>query len=195
VRVLLRILIVAAVLLAVVMVEMSSRSGVLWRLTTFTYQANVLAAAFYLWTLAFPRADARGGVRGAVVLYLVVAGVLWNLFLTGYSMGYTPANILLHIVVPALAVTDWLLVGRSQRRVLWWQPLVWLVYPAAYLGLAVLVLNRVGRRAPYYFLDPESVGTAGVVANVVLLALLVLGLGYVILAVGRPRQDQPPVTV
>jgi hypothetical protein len=193
VRVLLRILIVAAVLLAIVAVEMSSRSGVLWRLTTFTYQANILAAVFYLCALVFPRADARGGVRGAVVLYLVVAGVLWNLFLTGYSMGYTPANILLHIVVPALAVTDWLVIGRG-RQVVWWQPLVWLIYPAAYLGLALLVLNRVGRRAPYYFLDPQSVGIAGVIANAVLLALVVLGLGYLLLVVSRPRRRRP-VTV
>jgi hypothetical protein len=194
VRVLLRILIVAAVLLAIVTVEMTSRSGVLWRMTTFTYQANILAAAFYLWTLVFPRADARGAVRGAVVLYLVVAGVLWNLFLTGYSMGYSPANILLHIVVPALAVTDWLVIARGQSQVSWWQPLVWLIYPAVYLGLALLVLNRAGRRAPYYFLDPQSVGTAGVIANAVLLALLVLGLGYLLLVVSRPRR-RPPVTV
>ncbi|MGH3675189.1 MAG: Pr6Pr family membrane protein [Mycobacterium sp.] len=194
-RVLLRILIVAAVLLAVVLVEMTSRSGVLWRLTTFTYQANVLAAAFYLCTLVFPRTDGRGSVRGAIVLYLVVAGVLWNLFLTGYSMGYTAANILLHVVVPALAVTDWLVVGRSQRQILWWQPLVWLFYPAAYLALALLVLNELGRRAPYYFLDPEAVGIVAVVANAGLLALLVLGLGYLLSAVGRPRRDRPTVTV
>ena len=49
----------------------------------------------------------------AVVLYVVMAGVLWNLFLTGYSMGYTVANILLHVVVPVLAVIDWLVVARE----------------------------------------------------------------------------------
>ncbi len=43
-RVLLRVLIVAAVVVALIAVETSSRSGVLWRLVTFTYQANVLAA-------------------------------------------------------------------------------------------------------------------------------------------------------
>ena len=104
------------------------------------------------------RADGRGGVRGAVVLYVVVAGILWNLLLTEYSMGYTPANILLHIVVPVLVTVDWLVVGRGERTVRWWQPLVWLVYPAAYVVLALFVLNRAGRRAPYYFLDPDSVG-------------------------------------
>ena len=116
-RVLLRVLIVAAVAIALIAVETTSRSGVLWRLTTFTYQANVLAAGYYLWTLFGARADGRAGVRGAVVLYVVVAGVLWNLLLTEYSMGYTPANILLHIVVPVLAILDWLLVDRGQRHV------------------------------------------------------------------------------
>ena len=78
-RVLLRVLIVAAVVIALVAVETSTRSGVLWRLITFTYQANLLAAVYCAWSLFSPRADARAGLRGAVVLYVVVAGVVWNL--------------------------------------------------------------------------------------------------------------------
>ena len=188
VRVLLRVLIVATVVIALIVVEMSSRSGVLWRLITFTYQANVLAAAYYSWSLFSARGDGRGGVRGAVVLYVVVAGILWNLLLTEYSMGYTPANILLHIVVPVLVTVDWLVVGRGERAVRWWQPLVWLIYPAAYVVLALLVLNRAGRRAPYYFLDPDSVGIMVVLTNIGLLAAFILALGYGISAVGRPRR-------
>lgn len=184
-RVLLRIAIVAAVVIAMVAVEVSSRSGVMWRLITFTYQANVLAAAYYLWTLASPRADARVGLRGAVVLYVVIAGVLWNLLLTGYSMGYTAANVLLHVVVPMLALADWLLVGRGHGRVQWWHPLAWLAYPAAYVVLALAVLNTAGRRAPYYFLDPGSVGVATLVTNICVLGACVVALGYGLLAVNR----------
>jgi hypothetical protein len=184
-RVTLRVAIVLAVVLALVAVATSTRSGLLWRLSTFTYQANVLAAAYYVWTLAWPRADARVGVRGAVVLYVIIAGVIWNLFLTGHSMGYTPANVLLHLVVPALAVTDWLLVGRDQEQVRWWQPVVWLAYPAVYLALALAVLNHAGRRAPYYFLDPDTVGTASVVANICVLAGATLALGYTLLVINR----------
>lgn len=186
VRLLLRGLIIATVVTALIAVETTSRSGVLWRLTTFTYQANVLAAAYYAYTLFSARAADRSGIRGAVVLYVVVAGILWNLLLTEYSMGYTPANILLHVVVPVLAVIDWLWVGRA-RRMVWWQPLVWLIYPALYVALALFVLNRAGRRAPYYFLDPDSVGVMVVVANIGLLGLFILGLGYSISAVGRVR--------
>lgn len=119
--------------------------------------------------------------------------MIWNLLLTSYSMGYTPANILLHIIMPVLVMIDWLVVGRRERHVRWWQPLVWLVYPAAYVVLALLVLNRAGRRAPYYFLDPESAGLAVVVTNIGLLAVFVLVLGYVISAIGRFRRTSPPV--
>jgi hypothetical protein len=184
-RVTLRVAIVLAVALALIVVATSTRSGLLWRLSTFTYQANMLAASYYVWSLAWPRADARVGLRGAVVLYVLIAGVIWNLFLTEYSMGYTPANLLLHVVVPVLALTDWLLVGRDQAQVRWWQPVVWLAYPAAYLALALLVLNHVGRRAPYYFLDPGSIGTASVAANVCVLACGALVLGYTLLGVNR----------
>jgi hypothetical protein len=183
--VILRVAIVLAVLLALIAVATSTRSGLLWRLSTFTYQANVLAAAYYLWSLAWPRADARVGIRGAVVLYVLIAGVVWNLFLTGYSMGYTLANMLLHIAVPVLALADWLLVGHHRAPVRWWQPLAWLAYPAAYLALALAVLNHVGRRAPYYFLDPGSVGTQAVVVNICALAAAVLALGYGLLAINR----------
>jgi len=181
----LRLAIVLAVVVALIVVATSTRSGLLWRLSTFTYQANVLAAAYYLWSLAWPRADARVGIRGAMVLYVLIAGVIWNLFLTGHSMGYTPANILLHIVVPVLALTDWLLVGRVKAQVRWWQPVAWLAYPAAYLALALLVLNHVGRRAPYYFLDPGAIGTTSVVMNVCVLACGALVLGYTLLVIDR----------
>jgi hypothetical protein len=124
-------------------------------------------------------------LRGAVVLYVLIAGVIWNLLLTDYSMGYTPANILLHVVVPALALADWLFVGRGKAHVRMWQPVIWLAYPTAYLALALAVLNRAGRRAPYYFLDPESVGTAAVIANVCVLAAGVLVLGFGLLALNR----------
>lgn len=184
-RLVLRLGIVVAVVVAVAVVELTSRSGVVWRFVTFTYQANVLAAGYYLWTVVSPRADARVGLRGAVVLFVLIAGVVWNLFLTERSMGYTPANLLLHVVVPALALSDWLLIGRGRERVRWWHPIAWLAYPAAYAVLALVVLNAAGRRAPYYFLDAERAGTTTVLTNIGVLGAGVLVVGYALLAVNR----------
>ncbi len=95
------------------------------------------------------------------------------------------ANFLLHVVVPVLALSDWLLVGRGRGRVHWWHPVAWLAYPALYVVAAVLILNEAGRRAPYYFLDPASVGVATVVLNVCVLGGCVLAVGYALLAVNR----------
>lgn len=194
-RVAIRLAIMAAVVVAIVVVEASSRSGVTWRLITFTYQANLAAAVFYAATLCSRRIDARAGLRGAVVVYVLVAGLVWNLFLTGVSMGYTPANFLLHVAVPALAAGEWLLARRRQSVVRWWHPWLWLAYPACYAVAALVVLNRAGRRAPYYFLDPASVGIGAVGVNIGALAGVFLVLGYLLLAVDRasPRvQERRP---
>lgn len=181
----LRIGIIAAVVAALLLAEFSTRSGVLWRLITFTYQANLLAALFYLCTLVSARADARAGLRGAVVLYVVMAGVIWNLFLATVSMGYTPANVLLHVVVPVLAVAEWLLARDVQGPIRWWQPLTWLLYPAAYVVLALLVLSGAGLRVPYYFLDPAAVGPWVVLMNIGVLGVVFAGCGYALMALAR----------
>jgi hypothetical protein len=192
VRTALRLSILAAVVVAVVLVELTSRSGVLWRLVTFTYQANLLAAVFYAAALCSPRADVRSGLRGAVVLYVVIAGLVWNLFLTDHSMGYTPANFLLHVVVPVLALAEWGLAATGESALRWWHPWAWLVYPGCYVVIALAVLNHAGRRAPYYFLDPGSVGTLAVAVNIGLLGAMFLALGYLLMAFrGARRGDHP----
>ncbi len=195
-RIVLRAAIICAVATALLVVGVTSERGLWWRLVTFTYQVNVAAAAYYLWTLVRPRADGRAALRGAVVLYLVMAGVVWNLFLVERSMGYTVANLLLHCVVPVLALCDWVLVGRGATpagspgaSLTWWHPVAWLAFPAAYLAVALLVLNDLGRRAPYFFLDVDSVGAGAVAANVAALAAGVLALGYALLAVGGVKRS------
>ena len=115
-RVLLRVLIVAAVVIALIAVEMSSRSGVLWRLTTFTYQANARGGVLPL-TLSPARADGRASPGAVVPMWL--SPVSFGTPVDRLQHGYTPANILLHVVVPSLVIG---LAGRrrSQRHILWW---------------------------------------------------------------------------
>jgi len=47
------------------------------------------------------------------------------------------------------------------------------------------VLNNIGRRAPYYFLDPGTIGLAAVVGNICVLAGGALALGYMLLVINR----------
>ncbi len=182
----LRVAIVATILLAFVLVAATSRSGLWWRFSTFTYEVNLLAAGYFLWAVLRPAAARRlPGLRGAVVLYVVVAGVIWNVYLTEMSMGYTVQNILLHVVSPVLVTLDWLLIGRSQGRVTWWYPLAWLGYPLLYLLAILVYLNSERGRFLYYFLDVDQIGLAGLARNVVLLAMGFAALGYVVLGLGR----------
>ena len=182
----LRVAIVATILLAFLITATTSRSGLWWRFSTFTYEVNLFAAAYFLWALIRPAA-AKGmpGLRGAVVLYVVVAGVIWNLFLTEMSMGYSVQNIMLHIVSPILVGLDWLLIGRSQNRVTWWHPLAWLGYPLLYLIAILVYLNSERGRFLYYFLDVDQIGLSGLARNVVLLAIGFAALGYLVLGIGR----------
>lgn len=178
--------IVGTILLAFLITAATSRSGLWWRFSTFTYEVNLLAAAYFGWALLRPAAArALPGLRGAIVLYVVVAGVIWNLFLTEMSMGYSPQNILLHVVSPILIGLDWLLIGRRQERVTWWHPLAWLSYPLLYLIAILVYLNSERGRFLYYFLDVDSIGLIGLARNVALLALGFAALGYLLLGVGR----------
>ncbi len=174
------------ILLAFLITATTSRSGLWWRFSTFTYEVNLFAAAYFLWAVLRPAAAQRlPGLRGAIVLYVVVAGVIWNLYLTEASMGYTVQNIMLHILSPILVGLDWLLVGRSQSRVTWWHPLAWLSYPLLYLIAILVYLNSERGRFLYYFLDVDQTGIAGLARNVALLAILFAALGYAVLGIGR----------
>ena len=182
----LRNAIVATILLAFLITATTSRSGLWWRFSTFTYEVNLLAAAYFLWAVLRPAAARQlPGLRGAVVLYVVVAGVIWNVYLTEMSMGYSPQNILLHVVSPILVGLDWLLIGRSQERVTWWHPIAWLGYPLLYLIATLVYLNSERGRFLYYFLDVDQIGMAGVARNVTLLAIGFAALGYLLLGLGR----------
>ncbi len=75
--------------------------------------------------------------------------------------------------------------GTGPAVLHWWHPLAWLAYPALYVVMVVVVLNEAGRRAPYFFLDPGSVGVATVILNVCVLGGCVLAVGYALLAVNR----------
>ncbi len=184
--VLLRVAIVATILLAFAITATSSRSGLWWRFSTFTYEATLRAAGYFLWALVWPaEAQKRPGLRGAIVVYVAVAGLIWNLYLTGMSLGYTPQNIMLHVVSPVLIGLDWLLIGRSQVRVSWWHPLAWLAYPLLYLVALLAYLNSERGRFLYYFLDVDQIGLLGLARNVALLAVAFAALGYLVLGAGR----------
>lgn len=119
--------------------------------------------------------------RGAVTVYMSVAGILYLILLA--QTGGAPApgepwiEWTMYAVAPAAVALDWVLhapsVDLPQSA-----PATWLALPALYLGYAI------GRGAvvgwyPYPFLDPAETGGYPGVAIWVSAALVVtLGLGY-----------------
>jgi hypothetical protein len=74
-------------------------------------------------------------VRGAVVVYIVVTGVVSNTMMSG-SLDRT-RDLLTHLVTPVLVCVDWFAVGHNQSALRWWHPLAWPAYPCAYLAFCL----------------------------------------------------------
>jgi hypothetical protein len=164
----------------------------------FTVQSNIALAAYYARRMA-GRVDG-GALKGAVVLYLVVTGLVAHFILRD---GASPVsllpdgdgddvrdlgNLLLHYVTPIMALADWVTTDRTVRP-RWTAPLKWLPYPALYMAFVLirgaLLAPGTPRRYPYSFVDVDVIGYDGVAAQVVFLAVVFAVLGYGLVALHR----------
>ncbi|GAA0592159.1 Pr6Pr family membrane protein [Streptomyces crystallinus] len=127
----------------------------------FTNLSNLLGAAVLLvGGLALLRGTrpVPDLLRGAATLYLVITGVVYWALLAGTIDANTIiwANNVVHGVMPAVFLTDWLL-RPPLRRIPWTQSLRWLVFPLLYLAYSLLRGPHAGWY-PYDFLDPREPG-------------------------------------
>ena len=146
-------------------------AAAIWRLAGFfTILTNAALAAVYGAAallgprLAHPRlfawATSAIGLVGAVyVLMLRGAEAL--------AGARAAANILLHYASPLLALLHWLLFVRK-GRLGWRDPLLWTLFPLAYLPYAIGRGMAEGRYV-YPFIDVSQLGAAGVAANCALI--------------------------
>lgn len=146
----------------------------------FTNLSNIAGAAVLLagGTLGLlNRGRLPDLLRGAVVLYLVVTGLIYLIALSGYELGLLLpwVNTVLHRVMPLVLLADWLVdpprrpIGR--RRVL-----PWLVFPLLYLTYT-LIRGAITDWYPYPFLEPDrrdGYGRVGVACTMVALAFLAI---------------------
>jgi hypothetical protein len=128
----------------------------------------------------------------------VVAGIAANIAFVGLSYHFLLRNtwnpqgaqrladLLLHYAVPALYVLYWW--SDAAKAVLrWTQPLLWSIYPAAYLAYALVRGYLVGSY-PYPFIDAAHIGYARTMLNAVGLLAVFIALGLLIVALGRVRR-------
>ena len=165
----------------------------------FTNLSNILVALALTGPALSPdsrlgRWSASEGVRAAVALYIVVVGVVYHFLLhpywnpTGWSL---VVNLVLHYVMPAAFVLDWLWL-TPKGRLRWIDPVKWLAFPLIYGGWT-LIHGLATHWWPYGFVDVDALGLGRVVAifGGLLVFFLMVGLGLVGLdrVFGRTGRD------
>lgn len=127
----------------------------------FTIQNNLMESAALVWAAVLLVAGLRGPrwlpyARGAVTCYIVIVGaVYWTLLVPpgGNGAEAVPwANAIVHGLVPAYALVDWVLVGDRPR--LAWRGF-WAIYPYGVVWVVVvLIRGATDGWVPYPFLNP-----------------------------------------
>ncbi|MGI8458656.1 MAG: Pr6Pr family membrane protein [Propionibacteriaceae bacterium] len=172
-------------------------------LSYFTVDSSVLAVVVLLIGAA-SAISGRGAesrrftlARAAVVTYLVLIGVVYNLVLRGIpAQGETVgwSNEILHVVVPVALLLDWVLAPGRQRleyhdvRVVLVVPIAWLVYTLIRGPLVLDPFVGTPYWYPYPFLDPvaSTGGYGSVAAYVVALTAIVVAFGLGVIRISRP---------
>lgn len=144
----------------------------------FTIQSNIIILVLFAVLAAGTLSELiKSGAHGEV--YGIKPGLqLWGIFtvqitfsvyavlLSGsmFKMGQGIAitNLLLHYVVPIMALLDWVLF-MPHGRVPYKDAALWLIYPAAYVVFSFIRADlgtpfADGSRFPYFFMDMDKLG-------------------------------------
>lgn len=142
----------------------------------FTIESNlagivVLSAA----AVRVPMPPRFEAIRGAVTLYLVVTGIIYNALLRDVGVGIAAewTNVVVHLVMPVVVLFDWLLVPPA-RAIAARTALIWLAYPLCYLAYS-LARGPIVDWYPYPFIDPGHHGGYGRVAAYAVVLAAVMG--------------------
>jgi hypothetical protein len=116
-------------------------------------------------------------LRGMATSYLIVVAVIYNLLVPGTGNAPAWVSAVLHVIVPAYAVLDWVLV--NDRPPLPWRRL-WLLlpYPIVWL-VVVLARGATDGWVPYGFLLPAN-GPTSLILHIVALVCAVMVAGVLV---------------
>ena len=150
----------------------------------FTITTNVLIAlvfgALALGVAVSPR------LVGGTALFIALVGVIYDLLLQGLgdlTAGAAVANFLLHRLTPIVGVLFWLF-ATPKGRLRWIDPVLWAIYPFAYLVYALVRGAAEGIYA-YPFLDVGQLGVQQVAINAVLIAAGFMLAGWLMVLLDR----------
>jgi hypothetical protein len=157
----------------------------------FTILTNILTASVFTAVAFHPKHGwgewlCQPSVQAATVVYIAIVGMVYQLLLRQLwnpQGAQWVADVLLHSMVPVGYVVYWLLFA-PRAGLSWKDSVTWLIYPGVYL-VYVLARGAVSGLYPYPFVDVNVLGYGGVLARSGLLMLVFLGMGLLVVAVGR----------
>jgi hypothetical protein len=157
----------------------------LWILLRFFTVVTNLLVAIVMTRVAIGR-RVSAFVLAGLTLAIVFVGLVYATLLHGLvelsGLALT-ADVLLHYVVPVAMAVYWPAfapkIGLQFR-----DPLLWCVYPLAYL-FYVVVRGSVDGRYPYPFIDVATLGYGRILLNSLMLLAAYLLAGLVLVALGR----------
>ena len=169
-------------------VEIWSMTGSLWTAVSVLggYFTNlIIAIAFTLLAMRGPEAIGARSIAG-MMISIALVGIVYGLLLQGLYVltgGAAVSNVLLHMVTPVLVPIYWFLyVPRG--RLQWRDPLVWALYPIAYLVYA-LVRGAAEGSFAYPFIDYVANGIPATVMTVAAITAAFLIVGWLIVALDK----------
>ena len=129
------------------------------------------------------------------VLAILLTFLVFNLLLAGRPDRDPQANwrissISFHVILPIMYVIDWLLF-YEHKKVRWFYPLTSVIFPLVYIVFvyvraAILNFNPEAPYIyPYFFLNLETQGVAGVAKWVVILFAGFVALGYIFYGIDK----------
>lgn len=157
----------------------------------FTILSNILVALIFTLSWLAPESHParllnRPAVRAGAAIYITVTAVVYILILSNLgNRTFAPlaGTILLHYVVPALYVFDWLFFcekgGLNPADILYW-----LAFPFIY-AVYTMIHGAASGFYPYGFMTVPKLGYPHVLLNCLFLLVSFLALG--VLAVGLDR--------
>ena len=157
----------------------------LWALLWyFTVLTNLLVAIVFTAIAAGRSTLAHPSIVAATTLYILLVGITYGLLLHGLlelSGGSAIANVILHMVTPALVPIFWIIFtpkGKLSSR----NPLRWAPYPLGYL-LYALIRGELTGRYPYPFLNVNQLGWPHTLLNALIIAIAFLAAAWLFVCI------------
>lgn len=175
--------------------------------TFFTKQSNVWVLGVFLYmgftTLRDIIKKGNKGVttmdskiRGSVTMAITITHLIWHFMLLpkaklssasaqeALALGTLQNSILHYFACWSIWIDYFFFTPKNSYK--WYDPFLWLCLPYLYFAVTLIqaelidVLPRLGSRYPYFFIDVDIFGFAGVLRNVAVISLGFLILGYAI---------------